>query len=80
MNWAPTNEEFSARISEYNRSQAGSATGPSSAKILHLPSNGEKPQPANDDFTLTLQHFVAYMPMHNYVCLPTREFWPAAQV
>jgi hypothetical protein len=80
MSWAPTNEEFSARIAEYNRAQARSATGPSSAKVLHLPPNGEEPQHANDDFTLTLQDFVAYMPMHNYVCLPTREFWPAASV
>jgi hypothetical protein len=80
MSWAPTNEEFSARIAEYNRAQARSATSPSSAKILHLPPNGAESPPANDDFTLTLQDFVAYMPMHNYVCLPTREFWPAASV
>ena len=46
------------------------------------PNKGEEPPPANDDadFTLTLEDFVAYMPMHNYVCLPTREFWPAASV
>jgi hypothetical protein len=80
MSWAPTNEEFSARIAEYNRAQARPATSPSSAKILHLPPNGAESPPANDDFTLTLQDFVAYMPMHNYVCLPTREFWPAASV
>jgi hypothetical protein len=27
-----------------------------------------------------LDDFVAYMPMHNYVFLPTREPWPAASV
>ena len=73
--------EFNARIAEHNRANGASKTTPSSAKILHLPppNNGEPP-PANDDLALTLEDFVAYMPMHNYVCLPTREFWPAASV
>jgi hypothetical protein len=80
MSWAPTDEEFKSRIADYNRAQTRSATTPSSAKILNLlPPNVGEP-PANDDFTLTLEDFVAYMPMHNYVCLPTREFWPAASV
>jgi Family of unknown function (DUF5906) len=34
----------------------------------------------NDDLSLTLEDFVAFMPKHNYVCLPTLEFWPAASV
>jgi hypothetical protein len=83
--WAPTDEEFKSRIADYNRANgATKATTPSSAKLLNLPPpEGEgSPPAANDDvdFTLTLEDFVAYMPMHNYVCLPTREFWPAASV
>ena len=74
-------DEFNARIAEFNRANgATKATAPSSAKILHLPPPSGEPPAANDDFALTLEDFVAYMPMHNYVCLPTREFWPAASV
>jgi hypothetical protein len=83
MSWAPTDDEFRARIAEHNRERGAtrSATTPSStAKILNLPPLNGGPPPANDDLVLTLQDFVAYMPRHNYVCLPTLEFWPAASV
>jgi len=29
---------------------------------------------------ITLQEFHAYMPMHNYIFVPSRELWPAASV
>src|SRR5262245_40407212 len=36
---------------------------------------------AGDDFDgVCLDDFVAYMPMHNYIFLPTREPWPAKSV
>ena len=27
-----------------------------------------------------LEDFYAYMPMHKYICAPSREVWPAASV
>ncbi len=43
-----------------------------------------KPWTAPDEATATcdvsLDDFFAYMPMHNYVFVPTRETWPAASV
>ena len=40
-----------------------------------------KPEPAPKmDETNSFNDFVAYMPMHNYIWLPTREPWPASSV
>ena len=42
-----------------------------------------KPEPApkmDEKLKLSFNDFVAYMPMHNYIWLPTREPWPASSV
>jgi hypothetical protein len=36
--------------------------------------------PRDTAITVTLNDFYAYMPMHNYIYIPTREHWPAASV
>ena len=43
-----------------------------------LADQGSAPEGAPDD--VRLEHFVAYMPQHNYFFKPTREPWPASSV
>lgn len=35
---------------------------------------------ANASVVLNLEDFLAYMPLHSYLFLPSREFWPASSV
>jgi hypothetical protein len=39
-----------------------------------------KPWPASEGDEIGLEDFVAYMPMHTYVFIPSREMWPASSV
>jgi hypothetical protein len=46
MSWAPSEEEFNARIAAYNREQRGQRTKPTAEVVQHPKSNGSaKPQP-----------------------------------
>jgi hypothetical protein len=40
----------------------------------------ERPQRRAEQQSLSVHDFVAYMPMHNYIFIPTREPWPASSV
>ena len=45
--------------------------------------NGHEAPPPQDDApakTVSLSDFYAYMPMHQYIFVPTRELWPASSV
>jgi hypothetical protein len=54
------------------------------AVFLEFPEHARKQQehitPPQVDEVVTLEDFVAYMPMHNYLFIPTRESWPGASV
>jgi hypothetical protein len=36
--------------------------------------------PEDDDASISVEDFVAYLPQHNYIFIPTREPWPASSV
>jgi hypothetical protein len=57
------------------------AEGVDAARARHDKAKKFTPPSANDAPTeVRLDDFVAYLPMHNYVFLPTRETWPASSV
>ena len=55
---------------------------PTLAQIVPIKRNGKAPTKPTTTNTasVTLQDFIAYMPTHQYVCMETRELWPAASV
>jgi hypothetical protein len=48
--------------------------------LAALRANASQVGSNNEECGVTLRDFVAYMPMHNYIYIPTREAWPATSV
>jgi hypothetical protein len=47
---------------------------------LWTPAPPPKPDEPTDGNGITLDDFYAYMPMHSYIFVPSREMWPASSV